>query len=315
MKIITHKQIMNANITNHECYEWVDYVLKHRAEYELPLKTRLPLGKSNYFNVMPCVMPTENIMGVKVVTRNQERRKNGGLNIEAQILLYRYDTEEILALIDGNWITTMRTAAIAVHSLIHCSVNRRKIAFLGVGNIGTAVADILFTIRPDEPFIINVLKYKDQAERFVRRYESLKNVSLNIYDDPEDVVRDCDVVVSCVTYADADFCSASTYKPGCTVIPVHMRGFMECDKEFDHVISSDLEGIKKFKYYDRIKKLSLLDDVIYKPNVIRDNPDDKVIVYNLGIALYDIYYAYKVYEKISNVCICEDLNPESTYYI
>ncbi len=315
MKYITHTHIKDTGITNQECYEWVDYILRHQAEYRLPLKTRIALEKSDYFNIMPCVMPSENIMGVKVVTRNQFRRENGGLNIEAQILLYRYDTEELLALLDGNWITTMRSAAIAVHSLIHCSVNKKKIAFLGVGNIGTAVADILFSVKPEEQFNINVLKYKNQAERFVDRYKELRNLTFNICDNAEDTVNDCDVIVSCVTYADKDFCKASVYKKGCTVIPVHMRGFMECDKEFDHVITSDLESIKKFNYYDNIKRLSLLNDVVFDPDTIRRDPNDRVIIYNLGIALYDIYFAYKVYQKSKDDSISQNINPESVFYI
>ena len=77
-----------------------------------------------------------------------------------------------------------------------------------------------------------------------------------------------------------------------------MRGFKECDKTFDHIITSDLESIKKFQNYDKMRKLSLLNDVLKNKILVRDNDDDRVIIYNLGIALYDIYFASMLYKRI-----------------
>jgi ornithine cyclodeaminase/alanine dehydrogenase len=106
-----------------------------------------------------------------------------------------------------------------------------------------------------------------------------------------------DVVFSSVTYVEEDFCSPSVFKAGCTVIPVHMRGFKECDKVFDHVITSDLESIKKFQFYGQMRKLSRLNEVLKGEVKVREKEIDRILVYNLGIALYDIYFAAKIYEK------------------
>ncbi len=315
MIIIDHEKIKSLGIKS-ECYEWVDYVLQHQNEYKLPTKTRIPLGGTDYFNVMPCVLNTENVMGVKVVTRNQNRRETNGLNIDSQILLYSLEDERLLALVDGNWITTMRTASIAVHTLIHCANKKNTIAFIGLGNIGTAIADILFSLLPKERVLIKIFNYKDHAQRFMERYSMYSNIEVQVCETYSDTIMESDVIISSVTYADHDFCSVNEYKKGCTVIPVHMRGFMECDRNFDHVIASDMESIKKFKYYDQFKKISWLNDVIYNPSLIRSEADDRVIIYNLGIALYDIYFAKQIYDRLtvkSNSEIC--LEPKERIYI
>lgn len=61
---ITKEQIEVLNITAQEKYDWVDKALRNMSEYVLPIKTRIPLKESDYFNVMPCVLPSENVLGL-----------------------------------------------------------------------------------------------------------------------------------------------------------------------------------------------------------------------------------------------------------
>lgn len=66
---------------------------------------------------------------------------------------------------------------------------------------------------------------------------------------------------------------------------------MECDKIFDCVITTDGESIKKFKYFEEIKKLMLLTDAVKAKDSICELYKRK-IVYNLGLATTDIYKGY-----------------------
>lgn len=297
---IKASDIEDLNITPLEYYKWVDEVLNHFDEYILPIKTRIPLRTEDYFNIMPCVLPSLGYMGLKVVTRSENRRANGLPNIDGDILLYDYESCNLKALMDGGLITTIRTAAIAVHSMLHLVGNYSTIAMVGLGNIGTYIGKILFELIKDKPVKIKLYRYKDHAERFEELFRNYSNLSFEICDTYESLMKDSDVVFSSVTYMEQDFCDSANYKKGCTVIPVHMRGFKECDKTFDHIITSDLESIKKFQYYNQMRRLSLLNDVLKKKTHIRESVDDRVIVYNLGISLYDIYFASMLYKRIVN---------------
>lgn len=300
IKTIEQKEIENLNIPMLEYYKWVDFVVKNSNDFILPVKTRIPLKETDYFNVMPCVLPQEGVLGLKVVTRSEERRCNSGVNLGADILLYDYNNFNLLALIDGSFITTIRTAAIAVHSMLNIAEKRNVIAMLGLGNIGTAIGDILFELTKNESYIVKVYRYKDQAERFINRYANKYcNITFQIVDDYTSLMKNSDVVFSSVTLASHDFCPSEIYKKGCTIIPVHMRGFMDCDLNFNHIITSDLQSIKKFKYYDSFQKLSLLDEVL-KGNVsARQHSDDRVLIYNLGLAIYDLYFAANIYKLLN----------------
>lgn len=300
IKQISAEEIKNLNFKPSVYYSWIDEVMNHFEEFILPTKTRVPLRTADYFNVMPCVLPTLNRMGLKVVTRSEERRKEGQDNIDADILLYDYNSCNLLSLMDGSLITTIRTAAIAVHSMLHLAIKQDVVAMVGLGNIGTWIGRILFDQINGKSIKVKLFKYKKHAERFIEEFKGYQNVTFEICDTYDQLMTGSDVVFSSVTFIENDFCSPDVFKEGCTVIPVHMRGFKECDKVFDHVITSDLESIKKFQYYGEMRKLSRLNEVLKGDIKVRENETDRILVYNLGIALYDIYFAAKMYEQLNS---------------
>lgn len=317
MKLINFDTIKGLNINPVEYYDWIDYVLKNRDKYIMPVKTRIPFRENDYFNIMPCVLPEDNYMGLKVITRNEQRRENGKLNLDGQIYLYSYDKCELLAIMDGNYITTIRTAAVAVHTLINMVKDYNKIALIGLGNIGTAIGDILFEKTKTKNYTVKVYKYKGQEERFINRFQDkYKNITFEICESYEELMQDSDAIISSITFIENDFCKPSIYKPGCTIIPVHMRGFMKCDLEFDHVVVSDLERVKHFQYYNEMKKISLTDEILFNKKEIREKDSDRVIVYNLGLSITDLYFGAKIYNILSNTENNEyEIGPTDNFYM
>ena len=315
MKIIDHATLSGLPISAKEYLDWIDYTARNMDHFVLPTKVRIPLAGTDYFNVMPCILPEQGMMGLKVVTRNQYRREQGQLNLDAQIMLYSSQDCNLLAIMDGNYITTVRTAAVAVHTALHTAQSFDTVAMVGLGNIGTMIGDLLFPVTTDRKMIVKLYQYKDHAERFMQRFQKYDNLTFQICTDYCELMEGSDVIFSSVTYAEGDFCDQSVYKPGCTVIPVHMRGFMECDLHFDHVITSDLKSIQKFGYYGRFKKMSLLNDVLFDPALIRERPEDRVIVYNLGLAVNDLYYAGQIYQRLAGAEDHGALAPHEPFYL
>lgn len=161
------------DISPEEYYRWIKYVFEHEDEFILPTKTRAPLRESDYFNVMPCVLPNDNFMGLKVVTRNQLRRELYNINLDAQILLYSYDTEELLAIMDGN--------------------------------IGTAVGDIFFELTKDRKYIVKLFRYHGDEEIFIKRFSKYKNIEFVVCDTYEELMSESDLIFSSVSYIANDF--------------------------------------------------------------------------------------------------------------
>lgn len=311
MKIIKFDDIEKLNITSQECFQWVDDMLRQKKEAVLPAKISLHPTDDSFFNVMPCLLPSANASGVKVVTRNTDRVPS----LDSQLMLYDYDTQIPKALMDGNWITTMRTGAVAVHSIkTLAKKDFKEIGVLGLGNTCRAAIKILLEVFPERELKIKVMKYKDQHIDFIKRFKGSDNnqypkVEFTIVDDYKEVMTGSDVVISAVSYTDKDFCDPTIYKEGVLVLPIHTRGFMKCDLEFDKIFCDDRGHVNKFKYYDQWKTNSEVAEIITGEVVGRENDSERILVYNIGLSIHDIFFANKIYQKIINSNIEISLNP------
>ena len=170
---------------------------------------------------------------------------------------------------------------------------------MGLGNVARAVALCLIRDNQDRPITIRLMRYKDQAEQFVERFKEEKNVTFEIVDDKRAFVAEADVLLSCVTVAtELLFPDDNLYKKGVTVIPVHTRGFQNCDLFFDKVYGDDTDQIRGFKYFSQFRQYDELHHVLQGKNPGRENGDERILSYNYGIALHDIFFASRIYERI-----------------
>lgn len=295
MKIISQQQIRSLNISPALCVEWVkeSFALKERAQ--LPAKNSLHPQGNDFFNTMPCLLPEPyNCFGVKIV----HRIKGATPTLGGDILLYNSQNGELLAMLDADWITTMRTGAVATLAMQTLRKNNTQTyGFIGLGNTGRATMLCLLESEPDEMHHILLLRYKDQAEQFIERFKNYPNTSFSICDDIKELVAQSDVIVSCITEAQGLLCdNDSLYKKGCLVVPVHTRGFQNCDLCFDKVFADDTAHVCGFKYFNQFRQFAELQDVIEGKKPGRDSDEDRILSYNIGLGLHDVLYASKIYD-------------------
>lgn len=291
MKLITYPEIKNLDISMDDMISWVIDALRIKADVILPPKTSLKPAPSVFFNYMPCIIPQENIAGVKVVSRHP------GLSpsLIGNILLCDLQTGEPIACLDGDYITTARTGIVAAISIsLLAKKDFKKISFIGLGNTARATCDALASIYKDKELHISLLQYKDQADLFIERFKGYENLKFKIETDLPSMFSSSDIIVSCISYADDIFADLSCYKSGCLIVPVHTRGFQNCDSEFDLVVCDDISHISGFGKFNEMKKVAELSDILENKCAGRVNDSDRIIAYNIGIALHDMYFASKI---------------------
>lgn len=299
MKILKHEYISGLGISPKTCIEWIKESFSMKERAQLPAKISLHPQGNDFFNSMPCVLPEPNCyFGIKIV----HRIKGAVPSLGGDIMLYNSETGELLALLDSDWITTMRTgavAALAMETLRKSSAE--TYGFIGLGNTARASMLCLLENEPDNMHQVLLYKYKYQAELFIERFKGYSNVAFTIVDDIKELIAQSDVVVSCVTEASRLLCDDdSCFKEGCLVLPVHTRGFQNCDLFFDKVFADDTEHVKDFRYFDRFRKFAELQDVLSGRNPGRENDKERILSYNIGLAIHDIVFASKIYESVKN---------------
>ena len=301
VSIIQQQQIDALNISPKECVEWVKQGFLMKDEAQMPAKLSVHPQGEDFMTSMPCLLPKHNgkkYFGLKLVSRIEGQTPT----LKSDITLYDAETGQLLAIMDGDWITAMRTGAVA--ALAARTFQRKGVdtySMIGLGNIARAVALCLIADNEDRHITIRLMRYKDQAEQFIERFKGHDNVTFEIIDNPTAFLSEADVVISCVTVAtELLFPDNSLYKKGVTIIPVHVRGFQNCDLFFDKVFGDDTGQIQTWKYFNQFHEYDEIHHVLQGKNPGRTNDDERILSYNYGLALHDIVFASKIYEKTSN---------------
>lgn len=308
MRIISHEQIIKLGIKPVSWLAWVEHVLRHKHEYTMPAKTSLHFGTS-YFNTMPSILPEANVMGVKVVSRYLGRNPS----LDSQLLLYDYSTGENLALMDASLITAMRTGAVTVHAVNEfANPDFEEVGMMGFGNIGVACLKILLETYRNHKFCLKLLRYKDHAESVLALFRHYTNVEYVLVDTPKEVIQSSDIVISAITYTDRLLGEDAWFKRGCLVIPVHLRGFQNCDLFFDKVYGDDRGQVQGFEYFSRFRFFAETSEVLRGERPGREDPDERILSYNVGMSLHDVYAAAMIYKMVEEKqMICESIDPIS----
>lgn len=298
MKLLTFDKILQAKINPLSCYDWVEEVLKRKDESILPAKISLePNIAEVFYNVMPSILLWKNWAGVKLVTRYPQRKPV----LDSQILLYDLTTGKNLALVDGNWITSMRTGAVAAHSVKLLAVNHfSTIGIIGLGNTARAFLLVLLSLYPNKPLTVKIKKYKDQHDLFIKRFSEFHNIEFICCETLRETVDNADVVVSAVTFFENDVFEDYRFKEGVLLVPIHTRGFSNCDLYFDKIFADDTNHVTGFKYFDYFHSFAEVSEVLNHKKPGRENNRERIIAYNIGISLHDIFFAGKLYELLEN---------------
>lgn len=299
MKIISHEQIKNLNISPATCVDWIKESFSIKKESQLPAKISVHPQGFDFYTAMPCLLPAAyNRVGLKMV----HRVKGAVPSLGSDILVYEASTGNLLALMDCDWITAMRTGATAVYAAqILRNLNDTTYCFIGLGNIARATLLCLLESERNKLHKVLLRRYKDQAELFIERFSEYNNVSFEIVDSTPEIIASSDVVFSCITDADGLICEdESCFHPGITLIPVHVRGFQNCDLFFDKVFGDDTAPIKNWKYFNQYRHYAELQDVIDGIDPGRESNQERILSYNYGLALHDILYASKIFELVKD---------------
>lgn len=311
MIIISQQQIRTLNISPAICIDWIreSFAIKQKAE--LPAKISVHPEEGEFFTSMPCLLPSPYTPELDGIT-NFERRYFGVKEVHrllnsvpslgSDMMLYDAQTGELLALLDTDWITTMRTGAVAAVSARALRKSTAKTyGIVGLGNTARATLLCILEQEPERFFPVKLVRYKDQAELFIERFKDYQNVSFEIVDSAEQMASGVDVFISCITNAQSLLVpDERSFKPGVTVIPVHMRGLQNCDTTFDRVFGDDTGHVQGFKYFNQWHEYNEIGEVLNGRDPGRCTDEQRIIDYNYGLALHDVVYAAKIYEKLKN---------------
>lgn len=175
--------------------ELIDVMQRALADFSAgrvtqPVRTAIEAAERSFFAVMPALYRAQGVMGAKLVTvfpGNAARAKHTHL---AAVALFDPEDGELLALLDGRYITEARTAAAsAVSARYLARQDARVLAILGSGVQAASHWRALRAVRRIEETRV-WSPTAEHRERFAAERDAVRAVQ-----SAEEAVRGADVVV------------------------------------------------------------------------------------------------------------------------
>lgn len=292
--IIKNSLIKELNISPKLIINEVKKSLIKHAKGDVLLEPKVTIRPKNgtFFTAMPGGINDE-YLGLKLIEQFKKTPEHPTRpGVFGTMLLNHDKSGELLSVMDATWLTSIRTGAIAAITIeVLADKNTDEISIMGLGNAAMATIVCIKELLPKIK-TINLLKYKNTQDRLIKRFEG-QGFKFNIIDTLEDFIKSSKVVLTSANYAKEPFVKKEWLPDGLLAIPIHARGWEDCNSSFDKIYTDDYAHTKHI-----IKNLfAQLGEVLSGEKKGREIKNAKIIAYNIGNVLADITVAKLIYEK------------------
>lgn len=298
MQILSMEDIEALGISDESILKWAEQAFLIKSSAMVPPKINQSFNEGrNFFNTMPAIIPSLDVAGVKVVSRYLDRKPS----IRAELLLYKFSSGEPLAFMDATWITAKRTGAVAALALeTFARKDYECVAVMGLGQAGQCFLDMFLASEGNHRKKIKLLSHGNKAVEVKKLLEARGCKEVRICETEEELIVDSDVIVSAITIAEGPVGEDHWFEKGCLVVPIHTRGFENCDLFFEKVFADDASHVQGFKFFNEFRKFGEIGDVLSGVIKGRQGEDERILAYNIGIALQDVYVAAEIVKIMQN---------------
>ncbi|MGB7294095.1 MAG: ornithine cyclodeaminase family protein [Candidatus Aminicenantales bacterium] len=276
---------------------------KGEGRVEMPPKPGIHPRPDSFIHAMPAYIPALRSAGMKWVSGFPENINKGLPYISGLIVLNDPETGIPLAIMDGTWITAMRTgAATAVAAKFLARADSRSVGVLGCGVQGRSNLEALKSLFP----LRRVMAY-DTNFQARKRYAEEMSRKLDLEVIPVDAPRQAVVVVDIVVTAGPLLKTPhATIPPGwlaegafASLVDYDSYWSRDALKEVDKFCTDDVPQLKYYKalgYFQDIPPVyAELSELVTGRKAGRERPEERTMTCNLGLALDDMAAAPLVY--------------------
>jgi alanine dehydrogenase len=278
-----------------------------------PVRTVVDAGGRGFFGVMPAYVPAPGVLGAKLVTVFHENAAAGLPTHLATILLLDHATGELVAMLDGRYITEARTAAVsAVSTALLARDEAATLAIIGSGVQARSHLDAITKVRRIREIRVWSPQEASRAG-FVRAMQPGTTAAIQACASAREAVGDADVIVLATASREpvvrsdwiapgAHVCAVGACRPDQremdSVLVARARLFVDSRAgamaEAGDVIIPMREGA-----FDASHIAGEIGDVAARRTPGRTSRADVTIFKSLGMAVEDVAAAHLAYLKAS----------------
>jgi ornithine cyclodeaminase/alanine dehydrogenase len=288
MLFLGNADIEALGLTMRDVVEIVSATLcdKAKGDVELPPKLGLAPRPGAVLHAMPARVGAA--FGMKWIASFPENRARGVPPTTGVIVLNDAETGAPSAVLDADWITTMRTGAVAaVAARMLARPDSPSAAIIGPGRIGaSALAALRLTLPPRT--VRAWAPNPETARRFAHANEA------DVARSAEEAIRGADIIVSAAPWPGGPpRIEAEWIAPGAFACALDYDASFTRDAvaRFDEAVTDDVPQMEiarakgAFRNWPRFSELCTAH---------RKLPDQRIVCAALGLALFDVAVATRV---------------------
>ncbi|WP_247821818.1 ornithine cyclodeaminase family protein [Bradyrhizobium sp. 187] len=261
--------------------------------FENPPKIGIHPTRDTFIHAMAGWLPKQRRAGLKWIAGFSGNQQVGLPNMVGLLVLNSPETGLPVCVMDATYLTAVRTAAASAITCKYLSPDRvDRIAVVGAGLQGLYHVKMLSLIHPAAEFQV-----VDINETAVSRLaeQTCSEQTIVRAKGAEAAIRTADIVVTATSRLEDVAFQFGWVKEGSLVLPVHVRGWsQDITTASDLLLADDVEQFKSYviatgsPYRDISRVLGSVSDVIVGRIAGRAQNADRVVVFNVGLALHDI---------------------------
>lgn len=314
MRVYTEENVQ-AQYKMADAISDLEQSFKQNSNIKAAQRTVIPTGDgSKSMLYMPCVDLSLQLGIIKITSITPDNPKHQLPTTQAQIVITDLNTGNHVAILDGSYLTRLRTGALSAIATKYLSnEDAHVLGMIGTG--GMAYAQFLgnMEVRPiDKVLLYN--RTTSKAEQFKQRIQQdFKHLDVVVVDDVKELTAQADII-NCQTPATSPVFSADDIQPGTHIngIGAYQPTMIELDpqifKQASYVAVDDLEGVKEesgelieadnqgtFTFNQINAELNTLSK---NGHNVRQNSQDITVFKCVGAAPFDLACAIGAYQKL-----------------
>lgn len=307
--VVSRDDIESLDITMPDVLGLVEdtYRLQSAGQIDVPTKIGVtPDRPDSFYHIMTAWLGGRREVGMKWISYypglETERRSP---DATALIVLNDPDTGAPVAILEGMWITNLRTAACGLVAAKHLLPDRpRRLGLIGCGGLPSWTVPTLGEMAPTLTDIVVTSRTEASRTQYCESLRAKGRWSATPVDTIEEAVSDADIVISAIPQSAVQPGKGEWLKPGCLVIAYDVLGTWDdaALATFDRLATDGVDRL--LSVIERSRPTATLPDritgfadLVTDPATGRGSADERILAIPTGPASVDVSVGWEIYRR------------------
>ena len=304
---LTRSDIEQINVPMSDIIAALEHMFKEKGKgnVDMPPKPGIHITENSFIHAMPAYIPSLKSAGIKWVSGFPDNYKHNLPYISGLLILNDTENGFPISVMDCTWITAMRTgAATAVAAKYLANPESSTIGILACGVQGRSNLEALSCVF-DISQVIAYDLYPESAQRYAKEMSKKLDLPIDVVNSPKEVVENSDIVVTSgpILKNPTPTIQKGWLKKGAFGSAVDFDSYWSGDalQELDKLYTDDLAQMEYYRTVGYFKNTPIakadLGEILAGLKIGRENPSERILTMNLGLALDDMAVAPLIYQK------------------